>query len=142
MRIICKYIGVEKNIFKEQLRRVGLRATPARIAIMRLLQESSMPLDAAAVQNRLRKKAPDLATTYRVLSSLVEKELVRAVGVKTGVVSYEMANLPHHHHLICEKCGFVEDVETCCESPQPRVASFSMVKDHRLEFSGICNNCA
>ncbi|MBI1833324.1 MAG: transcriptional repressor [Candidatus Andersenbacteria bacterium] len=128
--------------FKEQLRKVGLRITPARLVILTLLQNHSKPLEVRSVLRLLKASAPDQATVYRALSSLTTCGLVKAITLKSGIVSYEIANLPHHHHLICERCGYVEDVETCCESPRPRVASFTIVNDHRLEFSGICNNCA
>lgn len=127
---------------REGLKEVGLRATPARIAILGLLQADARPTEVKTILRKLKAKAPDQATVYRVLSSLVEAGLVKTVSLKAGIESYEIADLPHHHHLTCEKCGYVEDVEVCIKTPTPTSRSFRSVNSHRLEFSGICNNCS
>jgi Fur family ferric uptake transcriptional regulator len=60
--------------------------------------------------SKLKEATPNQVTVYRILDSLLQAELVREVYVAKGISSYEIADRPHHHHLICEKCGFVESV--------------------------------
>lgn len=124
-----------------QLRSAGLRATPARRSLLAFLSEQAEPVH---VQRILRHvpKSIDQATVYRILNRLVTAGLVREVHLQAGVVHYEAADRPHHHHVVCEKCGYVEDV-TECRVPH-RVASrgFSEVTEHSLEFIGICHACA
>lgn len=125
----------------ENLRQVGLRATPARLAVMRLLRRSAKPLDAQAIWQRLGAAAPDPVTVYRILASLAAAGLVRQIQLTAGVSSYESTHLPHHHHLTCERCGYIEDVVAACETT-PVVDSFQVVTHHTIEFSGICKKCA
>lgn len=125
-----------------KLRQAGLRATPARIEVLKILTTNAVPLDVQAILRRLHRTAPDQATIYRILTSFVKAELARPVTVRPSVVSFEATDRPHHHHLICEKCGYVEDVSNCCDAPKPTPKSFQAVTSHQLEFMGICTKCA
>lgn len=65
----------------------------------------------------------------------------------SGRAFYELAHdKPHHHHVVCEKCGIVEDVPAQ-DSPQlTRMAlrharRFSSISRHSLEFYGRCVEC-
>ena len=143
MRIVCKYIDVDKsNQSATALREAGLRATPARRAVLSILRNSTEPLDAAAIMDKLPQPAPDQATVYRILTSFAEAELVRPVMIKPGTTSFELTDRPHHHHLICERCGYVEDVTACCDDPRPTPKTFQAITNHQLEFTGICTKCA
>lgn len=135
-------MGIQNDQVKSQLRGAGLRATPARMAVLRLLQECAEPMDVQDMLRGLGRRAPDQATVYRNLSALVTAGLVKEVALKVRVVNYEVADLPHHHHLICEKCGFVEGVTVRCDDLKPVKKSFRTVKSHNLEFVGICQKCA
>ena len=127
---------------KKLLREAGLRVTQNRLAVMQMLRKRQKPVTVQDVIAGLKSIAPDQVTIYRILRSLVEADLVREVYVTKGVSSYELADRPHHHHLICEKCGFVEDVHDCCDNPKPANTSFKTITHHNLEFMGICENCA
>ena len=143
-RIVCKYGGVEKikQDMAEQLRAAGLRATPARAAVLKLLISRAKPMEAQEILQLIPAGMADTATVYRILHSLTQAGLARAVQLRAGAVSYEAAGLPHHHHVICEKCGLVEDVTACCDNPKPIAIGFQKVTGHTLEFSGICKACA
>jgi Fe2+ or Zn2+ uptake regulation protein len=140
MQVICKYKDMNEDKLRAQLCEAGLKATPARLAVMALLQRHQKPISVQTVMAKLKRVDPDQVTVYRILSSLVQAELVREVYVEKGISSYEIADRPHHHHLICEKCGFVEDVTACCDDPKP--VAFRTVTHHNLEFMGICEKCA
>lgn len=146
MQIICKYLHMQKpeaDKIKTELRDAGLKATPSRIAVLEALYKEKKPVRVQTIAGSLKAaKTPDLATVYRILKSLTETNLIREVYLTKGVCAYEVTNQPHHHHLVCEKCGLVEDITVCCEDPQPFNKSFHEVNGHRLEFSGICNACA
>ena len=78
---------------------------------------------------------------------LVEKLL--SVGVLTevdfgdGKKRYELKSLGHHHHLICQKCGKLEDINLDENILMLEVHKHSKfeVKSHNLEFFGICVGC-
>lgn len=146
MRIICKYGYVDKSQTNvhNQLRNSGLRVTPARRAVLDLLQTMRKPLTATEIIGLLRNQGFDQATVYRTLTTLADQSLIRPISVKAGVMSYEAGSLPHHHHLVCERCGYVEDIHDCMLTamPSPKASGFERVLDHALEFTGICRQCA
>lgn len=145
MQIVCNYEGVDKveQRVENQIKASGMRITAARIAVLSLLQTFRKPLTVAEIMGLLRGKLFDQATVYRTLAALVEHGLVRPIQIHSLTTSYEAQNLPHHHHLVCEECGYVEDVYTCAvEQVTPDVeGSFSRVTGHTLEFQGICTQC-
>ncbi len=134
----------KKELLKDQLRGAGLKATPSRVAILDLLYAFDKPMDVQQILDALSSTSekPDQATVYRILGSLVRARLLHEICLKKGTASYEAADKPHHHHLVCEKCGLVEAVTACCEEPRLALTSFQQVTRHNLEFSGICNRCA
>ena len=95
--------------FKELLRSKGLRATPGRIVLLKLLKTSSKPLAVRDMASRV--KSLNQVTLYRALEDLADAGLVRrGVG---PVLQYEYAAHPHHHHLVCLDCGFARQCVAC-----------------------------
>lgn len=131
---------------KEELRGVSLRATPARIALMNLLEKSDKPLDVQAMIEYLQTKDVDTdpATVFRIINMFTEKGLARQVQLNEGKFRYELSSKPDHHHLICQKCGAIEDISDCSieklEKEITRKKKF-LVKSHSLEFFGVCKQC-
>ena len=85
----------------------------------------------------------DKTTIYRILVSFEELGLVREVNLGDREIRYELANNDHHHHLVCEKCKSIEDVELCEDELLKEVKKQSSfeIKSHSLEFFGICKKC-
>lgn len=95
---------------REELHVAGSRATPGRLALLRVLEHGRGPQSVA----ELRKKLPALnqVTLYRALDALVSAGLVRR-GENHRIAHYEYAQKPHHHHLVCADCGFTKMCKTC-----------------------------
>jgi Fe2+ or Zn2+ uptake regulation protein len=93
---------------RELLRKSGYRATPPRLAVLRMLRQAKRPLSAQNMAEHL----PDIdqATVYRTLKSLKEKGIVRGVDLRHNHAHYELAATSEHHHIICLRCGKIEDV--------------------------------
>jgi Fur family ferric uptake transcriptional regulator len=131
---------------KNELRGASLRATPARIAILRLLETTAIPVDVSTVKEHLDKNhiVTDPATVFRIMNMFMEKGLVRQISFNEGKFRYELANIPDHHHLICTHCGSVEDFSDCnipaLERDIKKKKGFA-VKAHSLEFYGVCASC-
>ncbi len=142
----------ETDTYTELLRSHGLRATPQRILVMELLANTERPMSISQLQkNALTKSAHtalDMVTLYRSLETLVGKSLVRPVDLRHGHVDYELVREgKHHHHLVCEKCGAVEDFTWCPnEKLQKNILentkNFATLTDHSLEFFGVCKKCS
>jgi Fe2+ or Zn2+ uptake regulation protein len=135
-------MAIGDDQLKQQLRAAGLKATPARMAVLRLLRRSAAPLHVRDVLRALGRRAPDQATVYRALRSFSAAGVVDEVLLQAGAVRFEIAARPHHHHVTCERCGRIEDVTAGCVKLRPAPAAFRRITQHAVEFSGICKKCA
>ncbi len=132
--------------YKKELNQAELRATPARIAIMQLLESTKEPVDAASIMDYLQKEkiATDPATVFRIMNTFTQKGITTPIQFQESKTRYELANKEHHHHLICENCGRVEIIEDTIipvfEKHIEEKHNFT-VKRHSLEFFGLCSNC-
>lgn len=135
-----------KHDCKSELNEVNLRATPARIALLNLLETSDKPLDVQAMINYLEKREirTDPATVFRIVNTFTEKGLIKTIQLNEGKFRYELSSKPDHHHFVCEKCGTIEDISDCnikaLEKDIEKRKHFK-VTSHSLEFFGICVNC-
>ena len=85
------------------------------------------------------------ATVYRTLEVLVQSGLVRAHDFGEGFKRYEpMPAQAHHEHLICERCGRVEEFQNeRLERMLPVIADEHGFQHqrHRVEIYGVCRDC-
>jgi len=131
---------------KTELNEVDLRATPARIALMSLLEKSEKPLTVKEMIDFLEKKAikTDPATVFRIVNLFSEKGLIKPIQLNEGKFRYELTDKADHHHLVCEKCSNIEDISDCnikaLEKDIEKKKKFK-VTSHSLEFFGICADC-
>lgn len=128
------------------LREHGLRATHSRIAIVRLLHASEVPLTLADIHEKLAKESCDFATVFRFISILEDKKLVERVAWIDGTTRHEMRDGPHHHHhyLICRNCHKVEPLDECVvERFEDQIAKERgyAALSHSLQLSGVCPAC-
>lgn len=131
---------------KTELRQVSLKATPARLAILRLLEKTNTPLDIMAINDYLKRHdvSTDPATIFRIMHSFTDKGLAKQVNFNEGKTRYELSAKEDHHHLLCERCGNIEDISDCAigdlEQDIQKKKGFA-VTSHALEFFGICKQC-
>lgn len=94
-----------------ELRKAGLKATLPRLKILEILQKNQTDhLSAEDVYRKLLDNDEDigLATIYRVLSQFEEAGLVIRHHFEDGHALFELEQGPHDH-LICVKCGKIEE---------------------------------
>ncbi|MHB1163207.1 MAG: Fur family transcriptional regulator [Minisyncoccota bacterium] len=129
------------------LRERGLKATPLRIQLIELLAKVRKPISTHEVKSEWQYGEVDTVTLYRALEALVSAEIVRRVDLQHGHTDYELViSGEHHHHLVCTDCGTIEDFEGCPAESIERAAlkessKFSSLRQHSLEFFGVCNAC-
>lgn len=126
-----------------ELRKSGLKATLPRLKILEVLQENKADhLSAEDVYRKLMDEEEDigLATIYRVLSQFEEAGLVIRHHFEDGHALFELEQ-GHHDHLVCVKCGRIEEFfDSEIESRQREVAKrsgFDLSK-HTLVLYGEC----
>lgn len=131
---------------REELRKVSLRATPARIAVLNLLEKTKQPIDVNKIVNFVNNEGikTDPATVFRIMNMFTQKGITISVQFQEDKARYELANRKHHHHLVCEKCGKIENVSgqfLCTLGKEIQSKHKFLVKRHSLEFFGLCFNC-
>ncbi|RJQ31233.1 transcriptional repressor [Candidatus Parcubacteria bacterium] len=134
-----------KSPLNEILREAGFRATPGKIAILEALFKADQPLTIAEISKKLKNNL-DQTTLYRTIQSFVEEKIARALNFNDRSIRYEsLIDAPHHHHVICKKCNYVEDVDICGANLEKlalvKSKSFKAIESHAVELFGTCNNC-
>ena len=131
-----------------ELRRSGFRAGAARLRVVEALAERECCISATALADELREadEAVGIASVYRALELLARLGLVRRLEVGDGSARYEPA-LPggeHHHHVVCDRCGRVEQFsDDALESAIDRVADelTFRIAAHDVVLHGTCPIC-
>lgn len=134
-----------KNDFKELLKANGFKATPARLAILKVFSAGCKPFSAEDIF-KSAKAIADQVTVYRTLSSFEEKGILKRVDLRKDAIYYELNSTHHHHHIICKQCGKIESFDKCSVKrlSKEMLASskmFASIADHSLEFFGLCKAC-
>jgi Fur family ferric uptake transcriptional regulator len=131
---------------KDELKEFALKATPARLAVMKFLETAKEPVDVNTIIGYLKSESltTDPATVFRMMHDFVKKGVTRQIQFEEGKSRYELSAKGDHHHLICEKCGKVEAIsDTVIPEMEKgiRQKHHFLVKRHSLEFFGLCSNC-
>ena len=118
--------------------------TPNRHAVLDTVGALSNHPTAAEVYDAVRRRRPRIAfgTVYTALHYLVDQRLIAEVRRPDGVISYDREVAPHDH-LICRRCGRLEDVP---RHLRPSYAALEAqtgfrLEGHRVEFIGLCPAC-
>lgn len=129
----------------EQLKTTGVRITPQRHAILAYLVESMGHPTADDIYRALEPKFPSMsvATVYNNLKMFIEAGMVRELTYGDNSSRFD-ANVSDHYHVICEKCGKIEDFSYPSLADVEREAEKStgfQVNGLRMELYGICKSC-
>lgn len=129
------------------LKKVGLKITLPRVKILEILENArDRHLSAEDIYKILVDMGEDigLATVYRVLTQFEEAKLVERHHFSEGHSVFELDSGKHHDHLVCVKCGHVEEfMDELIEKQQQAVAQKMgfAITDHNLNIYGICKKC-
>ena len=131
----------------QELKDAGLKITLPRIKILQILESSDVHhLSAEDVYKQLIQNEEEigLATVYRVLTQFEEAGLVVRHHFEGGHSVFEIASNQHHDHIVCVKCGRVEEfIDEQIEVRQQAIADrlgFELT-DHNLNMYGLCPDC-
>lgn len=131
----------------QQLKNVGLKVTVPRLKVLQILDQSrNHHLSAEDIYKALLEMGEDvgLATVYRVLTQFESAGLVSRHHFEGGYSVFELSQGEHHDHLVCIKCGFVEEFfDEVIEQRQKTIAEKAHFKmtDHALNIYGVCPRC-
>jgi Fe2+ or Zn2+ uptake regulation protein len=145
-------LASDARTIPDLLSRQGLRLTLPRRAVVDVLVQHTAPLSVAEIHARLNNRRINPVSVYRTVRLLVELKLVRVADESKGTQRFELAEAfrGHHHHLVCQECGQVEDLDGCWLGQEmldalnrrvQRLRRFR-VTAHDLKLFGRCQRCS
>jgi Fur family ferric uptake transcriptional regulator len=130
------------------LRNAGLKVTLPRVKILEILEKQvdERHLTAEKVYKILLSEDEEigLATVYRVLTQFEAAGLVTRHHFEGGNSVFELAKGDHHDHILCMKCGKVDEfTDEVIEVRQQQIAERLgyELTDHGLYLYGYCPQC-
>ncbi|QKT02600.1 ferric iron uptake transcriptional regulator [Ectothiorhodospiraceae bacterium 2226] len=131
----------------QDLKKAGLKATLPRLKILQMLESSeTRHLSAEDIYKALLESGEEvgLATVYRVLTQFESAGLVSRLHFEGGHSVFELNQGEHHDHIVCVKCGRVDEfMDETIEARQRHIAEKAgyAMTDHSLYIYGICPDC-
>ena len=131
----------------DKLSELGYRLTPQRAMIMSAIENSDDHISAEEIYAQIVAKFPqvNISTVYRTLELLTQLGLVTQTDLGGGRVSYHPLDKGHHHHLVCQGCGAIIDLDGSLMSSLKdtllREYKFSADLRH-LAIFGNCIKCS
>jgi Fur family transcriptional regulator, ferric uptake regulator len=121
------------------------RNSQQRQVILEELQRLKSHPTAADLYEIVRRRLPriSLGTVYRNLELLAEQGTIRRLDAGAVQARFD-GKLALHHHIRCQSCGSVDDIELPpldLSGFIPQNTGGYEVYGHRLEFFGICPQC-
>ena len=124
----------------------GYRLTPQRMLVLAAIENSEHHISAEEIYAQVVAKYPhvNISTVYRTLELLNRLGLVTETDLGGGRVRYHPADKGHHHHLVCQECGKIIDLDESVLSSLKDVLfreyKFSADLRH-LAIFGRCADC-
>src|SRR3989442_1845224 len=124
----------------------GRRLTPQGVLVARALGDARRALSAQELYDRLHTTQPRLgrATVFRALEAQVQDGMARRLERSGHVSVYVACDPEHHHHLVCERCERVEDLDEKLLQPLLRSVDSRYgfhVNHTALDIYGLCASC-
>ena len=125
----------------------GYRLTPQRVMILSAIENSDDHISAEEIYAQISAKYPrvNISTVYRTLELLKQLGLVTETNLGGGRVRYHSAEKGHHHHLVCQECGAIIDLDESVlfSLRDTLLREYKFIADLRhLAIFGRCVNCS
>ncbi len=129
-----------------RLSQLGYRLTPQRAMIVSAIEKSDDHISAEEIYAQIVAKYPqvNISTVYRTLELLEQLGLVTETDLGGGRVRYHPVDKGHHHHLVCQECGAVIDLDDSllASLKGTLLRQYKFVADLRhLAIFGRCAKC-
>ena len=121
---------------------MGYRITQPRRDVVKLLETKPDGFGAEEINAALPEVGR--ATVYRTIRLLLDIGVSCKLVMRDGSTKYSLARVEHHHHLVCVRCGTVEEfldstIERLVRAIGAEVSG--EILGHRIEFDIICKTC-
>lgn len=129
----------------KKLRSQGMKITPQRLMIFKVLENNTAHPSAENVYKRVKRICPSVSftTIYKTLETLRELGEVREFVIDDDRKHYD-PNTNLHHHVICSSCKKIldvfEDFSHHVKLPEPIKKDYT-ISGFQIFFHGICSGC-
>lgn len=137
--------NLEKE-FRSIVHSRGYRLTPQRQIILDAVRETGGHCTPEQVYERVQRvnSAINRATVYRTLEFLLKLGVVTTAHLEENQVVYEMAGTEPHHHLLCQNCRHLVEIDHELIAPLfqqlETELDITILTDHLVLF-GLCPAC-
>ena len=127
------------------IRTAGLRVTSGRVALLEAL-DAAPHADAETLYRALLPSLPSTSVqaVHNMLGDLTAAGLIRRIEPAGSPARYERRIGDNHHHIVCEQCGAIEDVDCAIgEAPclEPSSTAGFTVSSAEVVYWGTCPEC-
>jgi Fur family ferric uptake transcriptional regulator len=128
------------------LDRAGYRLTEPRRALAEVIADQAGHFTAAdlVAEARTRRLGVGRATVFRTLDVLEDLGAIERLDLPSGEHAYVACDPVHHHHIVCSRCGRIDEIDDAGLRPVVREVARQTgfrVDEHRLELFGLCPAC-
>jgi Fur family ferric uptake transcriptional regulator len=129
-----------------RVRHAGFRLTRQRAILLQALCELDGHASAEEVHEQvtIHRQDVDLSTVYRTLETLRDLRILSQTDLGRGFAEFEIVTEEPHHHLVCQSCGCVIDLDHAYIEPLVTTirqdVGFEPIFDH-LAIFGLCQAC-
>jgi Fe2+ or Zn2+ uptake regulation protein len=110
-----------------------------------VLEASDRPLNVEEILSRMTGYRSGVPTVYRNLQQFAEQGWVEPLVGPDQVMRFVRCHSrEHHHHVQCEQCGRMVEVEGCGLKKAlsaMEVKSGFRITRHQLQLFGLCPQC-
>ncbi len=136
----------ESSGIVNRLSEKGYRLTPQRLMILSAIESSHDHISAEEIYTQVAGRYPhvNISTVYRTLELLKRLGMVYEINLGEGRIRYHAEKRGHHHHLVCQNCGAVIDID------EAKMSSLkdALFKDYgfkaelrHVAIFGLCKDC-
>jgi len=129
--------------YQTLLKENDLKVTPQRLELLSLM-DTKGHISVEAMYEEIQKKfsAISLATLYKNINLMMDKQVVTEVKIPHEKSRYEISK-ETHSHLHCRECGEVVDIFLDFSKAVAKVEKLShyKIEGENIIFSGLCPKC-
>ncbi|WP_200762981.1 Fur family transcriptional regulator [Nitrosophilus alvini] len=125
------------------LKDYDLKVTPQRINILKIIdKEGHISIEDLYTQIKEFFPSISLATLYKNINTMCDTGLIKEIKIPHSKSKYELSK-EDHSHLLCMKCGKVEDIKISADKFIQKAENLSGYKIENISilFKGVCPSC-
>ncbi|GAB4220006.1 MAG: hypothetical protein Fur009_8570 [Candidatus Microgenomates bacterium] len=117
---------------------------------MNFFKKSKIPLsyDDIIIHLKKQKISFNRSTVFRNLNFLLKENFLIKVNLGDGKIRYELKNINHHHHIVCQKCKKIinfydKELDSLILKLEKKLSKKNKIQitSHQIEFFGYCQDC-